>query len=287
MFVYVITNSETKKIYIGKTVTSNLDLYLKRKIRDALKGTYRGRSYLFNAMANYPSRVWSIRPLISCLTTNYQLCLWEKALIYAFDSRNPEIGYNISLGGDGCNVPHSPEARIKIGQASKERWSNLEFRSKTIKSIQSAMNSSGTSINKSKASKKMWSNPRFYTNQVKVMHSPEAKAKAASHINEVWSSPQYHIQHSEITKRAMNKPQVRAKIVESNRGRKFSPESRAKLSACRKRLWADPDFRDKMIKIKRADPQRSVRMSNISKIRWSKVSIKEHETGKLKIGAAS
>jgi len=119
------------------------------------------------------------------------------------------------------------------------------------------------------------------------MHSPEAKAKAASHINEVWSSPQYHIQHSEITKRAMNKPQVRAKIVESNRGRKFSPESRAKLSACRKRLWADPDFRDKMIKIKRADPQRSVRMSNISKIRWSKVSIKEHETGKLKIGAAS
>src|SRR5208337_1398361 len=98
MFVYIIINRENGKFYIGKTIKSNLKAYLRQKIWSALTGRYNGRSHLFNAMQKYNSSSWSIHPIISCLTTNWQLCLWEKALIYAFDSTNPERGYNICKG---------------------------------------------------------------------------------------------------------------------------------------------------------------------------------------------
>ena len=54
MFVYIIVNQETLKIYVGKTIGSNLNSYLRRKISDAIKENYRGRSHLFQLCGNVP-----------------------------------------------------------------------------------------------------------------------------------------------------------------------------------------------------------------------------------------
>ena len=115
MFVYAIVNQENQKVYIGKTVSRNLKAYLRHKVWSSLGRRYKGRSHLFAAMQKHPSHAWSIHPLISCLTTDWQLCLWEKALIYAFSSNNPEIGYNVSSGGEGF-TGQLREVRVRNGQ---------------------------------------------------------------------------------------------------------------------------------------------------------------------------
>ena len=134
MFVYAIVNRENQKVYIGRTVKKSLRAYLRHKVWSALTKRYNGRSYLFNAMQKYPSHVWSIHPLISCLTTEWQLDLWEKAMIYAFDSTNPNIGYNICKGGAGHKRdrmkghPTSPETinKIKAARALQDETPRVE-----------------------------------------------------------------------------------------------------------------------------------------------------------------
>jgi hypothetical protein len=121
MFVYIIVNQENNKIYIGKTITQNLQSYLRGKINDALGGKYNGRSHLFRAMAKYPSYVWDIHPLISTLKTDEDLCFWERVLIAQYDSQNPDVGYNICNGGQGGRrgVPLSEETKKLMGLAHR------------------------------------------------------------------------------------------------------------------------------------------------------------------------
>jgi len=130
MFIYIITNTENGKIYIGKTTNPTLYTYLKRKLGEAQRGR---QSHLFKAMRKYPKEVWDIHSLISCLTTNWQLNLWEKALIWAFNSCNPEIGYNICEGGEGVTSEDrrrmwtSSEYRNKMSTVRKQLWSDPKF----------------------------------------------------------------------------------------------------------------------------------------------------------------
>lgn len=115
MFVYLIINHITAKIYIGKTITSNLQKYFREKLHDARTGQYQGRSHLFAAMRKYTDpEAWSVYPLISSLKTNEELCFWERVLIAQYDSQNPDIGYNICKGGEGFSDTHTEEWRQKM-----------------------------------------------------------------------------------------------------------------------------------------------------------------------------
>jgi hypothetical protein len=146
MFVYIIVNQETLKIYVGKTIGSNLNSYLRRKISDAIKGNYRGGSHLFSAMWKCPSSVWSIHPVISDLQTNEELCYWERFLIKALGSHYPDIGYNLCSGGEGHTGSHTLETRLKMSKAwTKERkqalreWnSSRKFTLETIEKLRQA-----------------------------------------------------------------------------------------------------------------------------------------------------
>jgi len=61
MFIYVITNSVTGKIYIGQHKGDDLKRYLKQKL-SAAKHVYDG-SRLFKSMRKHPKEVWSIEPI--------------------------------------------------------------------------------------------------------------------------------------------------------------------------------------------------------------------------------
>jgi len=134
MFVYMILNQENGKIYIGKTITSDLKKYLRDKLSSARTERYEGRSHLFAAMRKYPPYVWAIFPLISSLKSDKEICFWERVLVAEYDSQNPSIGYNLRPGGEGTAYVNkgwkpSPETIAKMKAAPKTdlQLANLEL----------------------------------------------------------------------------------------------------------------------------------------------------------------
>ncbi len=122
MFIYVIVNSETLKIYVGQHKGNDLGKYLSRKFWDANHHTSGTRSHLYASMRKHPREVWSIHPLISGLQTREECDYWERLLIKALNAQNPEVGYNICDGGEGHTGPLSEETRRKISESNKQFW---------------------------------------------------------------------------------------------------------------------------------------------------------------------
>lgn len=126
MYVYVIRNSATGKVYIGQHKGNNLRKYLQTKLSQAKHRN--GTSHLFASMRKHPHEVWSIEPLAEGIETKADLDRLERLYIALFDTRNPEIGYNICRGGEGFTGPHSQQAKAKVTVALKERWAQPGFR---------------------------------------------------------------------------------------------------------------------------------------------------------------
>jgi hypothetical protein len=126
MFIYVITNSVTGKIYIGQHKGNNLKKYLQMKLSQAVYELKRkgkgGSSHLFNSMRKHPKEVWSIAPLFEGITTREELNRLEILLIALYDTRNPDIGYNICKGGEGFTGEFTAEHRRKMRENASRYW---------------------------------------------------------------------------------------------------------------------------------------------------------------------
>jgi hypothetical protein len=147
MFVYIIVNHVANKIYIGKTITENLQKYLREKLHDARTDQYQGRSHLFRAMKKYQGpEDWSIYPLISTLTTNEDLCFYERVLIAQYDSQNPDVGYNICRGGEGFTGTKSEDSKGKNRKNSLQTWRDPEIRARRIKNQRQVRDERGGSF---------------------------------------------------------------------------------------------------------------------------------------------
>ena len=109
MFIYVITNSDTGKVYIGQHKGHNLKKYLQDKLSHAKYR--RGKSILFSSMRKHPKDVWPIEPIFEGVQTREELDRLERLLIALYDTRNPEVGYNICKGGEGFTGKHTEEWR--------------------------------------------------------------------------------------------------------------------------------------------------------------------------------
>lgn len=133
-YIYKITNIITKKIYVGQRSTRKAidsDSYLG-------SGTILIKSKKKYGIENFKKEILEI-------CTNENLNEREIFWIKELGARNPEIGYNILIGGNGCGsgkdnpktgIPLSPEHRKKISisntgkvmsDASKE---NLRIKNK-------------------------------------------------------------------------------------------------------------------------------------------------------------
>lgn len=113
--IYKYTNLINGKIYIGQTKSS-----LKRRAQKN-GDNYRGSTYFYNAIQkygweNFQSEI--IKDNLSCEEANY----WEEYFISYFDSTNPEIGYNLSLGGN--NKTMSEETKKKISEKAVARYTD-------------------------------------------------------------------------------------------------------------------------------------------------------------------
>ena len=126
MFIYVIVNSETLKIYIGQHKGKRLRKYLQTKFSDARKNRG-GSSHLYASMRKYPKEVWSIHPLMQHSTKD-DLDYWERHFIRVLKTQHPDVGYNIAPGGEGLcywlGKSRDAETKAKISIARRGQPGN-------------------------------------------------------------------------------------------------------------------------------------------------------------------
>lgn len=120
-YIYKITNSINGKIYIGKT-KSTIEKRFCRHIQEAKfenKNNY-NQSYFHQALLKYGIENFNIE-IIDIATTKEELNTKEIYWIKEYNATNREIGYNLTIGGDG-------------GDTTKEYiWINDGVKNKYIK----------------------------------------------------------------------------------------------------------------------------------------------------------
>src|SRR5208282_5269596 len=132
MFIYLIVNHSTEKYYVGQHKGNNLKQYLQKKFYEADK-RLGGQSRLYASMRKHGRDVFTIHALLSDVQTKPELDQYERDFITFLKSQDPEYGYNICRGGEGFTGPHTESARLKVGEASRKRWANLEYKNKVSK----------------------------------------------------------------------------------------------------------------------------------------------------------
>jgi len=105
-YLYKITNTENNKIYIGQTKYPE-----KRKSQHKMHST---NKHLRNAITKYGWDKFSYT-IIDCAIDWWQADCIEWCLIKHYDSRNVDIGYNVSPGG--WHTEHSEETKNKMSLA--------------------------------------------------------------------------------------------------------------------------------------------------------------------------
>lgn len=119
MFIYKVTNKMNGKVYIGKTVRSVDDRWAQHVSFAKIGG---GCPYLGAAIRKYGSEAFEIEQLAQATNEN-ELGRLEMGFIQQFQSHQREIGYNLTLGGEGITGHyHSPETKAKM--SAKKRGEN-------------------------------------------------------------------------------------------------------------------------------------------------------------------
>ena len=95
-FIYKIENSVNHKIYIGKTTRS-----LEERWKEHVSGSKHPSptSHLYNAMKYWGIDKFNISVLVEC--SEDDLDETERRMIEEYNTRNPDIGYNMAEGGTG------------------------------------------------------------------------------------------------------------------------------------------------------------------------------------------
>jgi group I intron endonuclease len=121
MILYLLTNTVNGKMYVGKTVSNNLNRYLSVKRWQAKNGHIAGMPVVAS-IAKHGWDKFSVAT-IAIVTNRDHLHLLEKLWIIGLDTRNPEKGYNVCRGGDlgRIGLQNSDEHNRKIGAANKGR----------------------------------------------------------------------------------------------------------------------------------------------------------------------
>lgn len=100
MYIYKITNKINNKIYIGQVYNKSIYDRFNRHIKEASPNS---RSYIDRAINKYGKENF-ICELIDNATSLQDLNKKEKYWISYYNSTNHNIGYNLTLGGDGGNT---------------------------------------------------------------------------------------------------------------------------------------------------------------------------------------
>jgi len=124
--IYLLTNKVNNKIYVGQTW---LPLH-KRMGRDG--SNYKNSIYLYAAIQKHGAAFFEYTVLDICVNQATADTL-ESKFINQYDSRNPEIGYNLKEGGSAGK--HSEETKLKQSLNSSKYWLGKLLPDETKKKI--------------------------------------------------------------------------------------------------------------------------------------------------------
>lgn len=121
--IYLLTNNTNGKKYIGQTWADILES------RAGNNGSaYKNSPYIFNAITKYGFENFSYELLEEC-DSQEEADLKEEFYIEKYQTRNPDIGYNIKNGGS--HGKHSDESKLKISKSLNEKeWSPEALKAK-------------------------------------------------------------------------------------------------------------------------------------------------------------
>lgn len=183
--IYILRNRVNDKIYIGQTWQRLKDRY------DCGYG-YKGCTHLFSAIKKYGHNNFYYETITFCGTQEAADSV-EQVLIAKYNSTNPSIGYNISLGGATPNKgrKHSIATKLKMSLAKKGKKKSNETKAK-MSLAKTGVKPSTKTRNKmslAKLGKASWNKGTILTEKQKENMSQSALKRGnnfPSHKNETW-----------------------------------------------------------------------------------------------------
>lgn len=124
-FVYLHTNLENGKVYVGQTWQKPQDRWV-RHCYDAAKGA-RGCRRLGDAIRKYGRNAFD-QQILGIAQTQAELDNLEKLWIILLRSDNPQFGYNLQAGGSGIRHRQSEETKKIISDYQKTHDNPGRFR---------------------------------------------------------------------------------------------------------------------------------------------------------------
>lgn len=221
--IYKITCDINSKIYIG--YTSNL----KKRIHSHQDFAKRGGGHrLHNAIRRYGWESFSVEVVDSTPYKVHALRHLEPFYIKFYSSTDPDIGYNITPGGEGANKGSglSDEHKRKIGDANRGRTHSPEANLKNSIAHRGLKKSNDSLLKLSRSLK-----------------NSEAHKRHLNRLHEINKGSK----RSEDTKRRMSQsikfsPKAilaREKLKIASTGKVLSPETKQKVSSGLKRYFSE------------------------------------------------
>lgn len=190
--IYLLTNKINNKIYIGQTWNS-------LTLRMGPGGcNYKNSTYLYNSIQKYGATNFEYS-VLALATSQQEADYLEEKFIIEYNSTNPDIGYNIKLGGS--NGKHSEETKIKIATTLKSK----EITPEKLAQV--------TALGKSWAGKE----------------KPEL-SQERKEFNSNWSK-EWHKNNEHPMLNKNHTEEAKKKISESLKGRIVTEETKAKRAA--------------------------------------------------------
>lgn len=118
--VYIITNLETGKYYIGITKCG-----LAKRWRGHKSAAKHGTGRLQTSIRKHGPEKFKIEPLVYA-DSKKEMEELEKLCIWASQSFKRSLGYNITLGGENPSI--TEETRLKLSKITTERMKSQELR---------------------------------------------------------------------------------------------------------------------------------------------------------------
>jgi group I intron endonuclease len=187
--VYIATNGVTGKVYIGKTVQ---ELRKRKNIHHfyARRGSKKF-FYFQRAIEKYGKDAFSWEILFQS-NDDKVLCQRETLFIAAYDSQNPERGYNLCSGGEG-SIPNE-ETKAKIREAVRSYATREEVRAFRREAIN------------------------------KRLSDPVFRKKHSDSVRAACGKPEWQEKHKRVLEYIHSDPDILAKVVQSNKQKAKDPE---------------------------------------------------------------
>lgn len=221
MQIYKIINLINNKIYVGKDQNNKENYFGSGKlIKQAIKK---------NGLKNFKKEILEYN-----IKNKDVLCKREKFWIKKLNSQNPNIGYNISSGGEyGDTFTNNPNKEIIRKKLSKSCKGNKNgFYKKTL--LECWINKYG----KENADVKMKIYKEKMSKATKgILRSKEAKNNISKGKKGILFSDEHKLHISQSKKGQKMSNECKNKISKTLRGRKFTEEHKKKLSDAQKRRF--------------------------------------------------